>query len=346
MSVTDVRRDGPNPCRTSTAAERSTIRSLPAGLALYPSCQPRTTGSKSDARGRPDSVARRRRPSSSSPHRHVATLPRRYDRSRGAITSHGMIEPMPGPAPPPASVASRPAKEGATLDFRSRHGARRGLPSTVATLALISLLAACGGGGTSGDVSTASESAVAGSALGSPTAARRAGLCDGGRLTVGDLVSIDKSWNAGVADATARAREWRGDAQLVQLSIGCRPLEPALRWQGTFYSREAQSFFLSDTGQTEPAEVEPTDVPILPTDQLSFRRFQLSLARAGYAADDEFGAASGVSVRLNTAAAPFGPPGLPPDVVIYHVAIDNQGEVRDLFVSSVDWTIRSYPPGG
>ena len=54
------------------------------------------------------------------------------------------------------------------------------------------------------------------------------------------------------------------------------------------------------------------------------------------------GVDGGVVIRLNVPEDPFGPPGTPQDVV-YHVAVDDQGEVRDLFVSAADWTIHQYP---
>ena len=83
-------------------------------------------------------------------------------------------------------------------------------------------------------------------------------------------------------------------------------------------------------------------MPVLPTEQLSFGQLQRSLARAGYPDRTELGAAGGVTVRLNAVEEPFGPPDLPTGAVVYHVAVDDQGEVRDLFVSGVDWTVHQY----
>ena len=165
--------------------------------------------------------------------------------------------------------------------------------------------------------------------------------CANGRLTVGDLPAVDAAWAAGMEETTERARAWKTDARLVRLRVACQPLEMAFRWQGRYYSDGAQSFFLSDTKETEPAEVEPGSVPTLPLDRVSFRRLYLSLSRAGYPDDRALTAASGVTVRLNAPEDPFGPPGTPQDVV-YHVAVDNQGTVQDLFVSAADWTIHPY----
>lgn len=169
-----------------------------------------------------------------------------------------------------------------------------------------------------------------------------AGPCRDGRLMVSDLTGIDKEWVAGVQAAIAKGLAWRADARLIRLRVGCGVLESSYRWQGMFYSESAQSFFLSDTGEQDPAEVEASEISTLPTGALSFVGLQNALARAGYADDTLVSASSGVEVRLNTDAEPFGPPSAPKNVVYYHVALDDQGVVRDLFVSADDWIIYLY----
>ena len=213
------------------------------------------------------------------------------------------------------------------------------LPSAL----LVACLAACGGVAAPPPPATGPAPTVTPAATRPPTAQATTVVesCAGGRLTVGDLVRVDEERDAGIAAATERAKSWRGDARLVSLRVACQPLEPTFRWQGRFYSDRAQSFFLSDTGETEPAEVEPSSVPTLPVDRLAFRELQLVLAQAGHADEDRLNPATGVEVRLNAPTDPFGPPGTPPDVV-YHVAIDDQGEVRDLFVSGADWLLYPY----
>jgi hypothetical protein len=165
--------------------------------------------------------------------------------------------------------------------------------------------------------------------------------CAGGRLRVGDLASIGDEWGAGVQSAIETARAWRPDAMLVTMQVGCAPLEAGFRWQGTFYSQTAQSFFFSDTGMSEPAEVDPASVPALPIEEVNFRELHLALARAGYDEDAELNPATGATVRLNAPTDPFGPPGTPQGLV-YYVAVTGQGTVQDLFVSSPGWTIHSY----
>ena len=165
--------------------------------------------------------------------------------------------------------------------------------------------------------------------------------CAGGRLRVGDLAAVGDEWVAGVQSAIETAHAWRPDARLVTVQVGCAPLEAGFRWQGTFYSQTAQSFFFSDTGMTKPAEVDPASVPALPIEEVNFRELHLALARAGYGEDAELNPATGATVRLNAPTDPFGPPETPPGLV-YHVAIEGQGTVKDLFVSSPGWKIYSY----
>ena len=225
-------------------------------------------------------------------------------------------------------------------DDRGKHGSLA--RALVFLIVGVLFLTACGGVATPPSQPTGSATAPPTQPpLVRPTPVVAVKPCHAGRLTVGDLRAIDANWQVGVRAATERARRWRADARLVWLRVACQPLEPQFRWQGTFYAESAQSFFLSDTGQTRPAEVEPANVPTLPMDRISFSEFQRSLARAGYADDAELSPTSGVMVRLNTPLDPFGPPGIPEDVV-YHVAIEGSGEERDLFVSAADWTLYDY----
>jgi hypothetical protein len=165
--------------------------------------------------------------------------------------------------------------------------------------------------------------------------------CASGRLRVGDLPAVGDEWVAGVQTAIRAASSWRPDAQLVIVQVGCEPLEPAFRWNGTFYSRTAQSFFYSDTGMSDPAEIDPNSVPALPLEEVDFRQLHVALARAGYGDDAELDPAGGVTIRLNSPTDAFGPPGTPQGLV-YHVAVVGLGTVQDLFVSSPGWTIHSY----
>ena len=227
----------------------------------------------------------------------------------------------------------------------ARHGAR--LCRLLAPVAVVLVVTACGGIAQPPPPPTVAPTPAVAPPTSQlpPTAVLPLAPCLNGRLLVGDLLAIEAEWQAGAAAAAERARQWQADARLVQLRIGCQPLAADFRWQGTFYSDSAQSYFFSDTGQTEPAEDDPGTIPTLPTDGLSFQQLHLALARAGQADTDAFNPASGVTVRLNTPASPFGPPGIP-EAVVYYVAVDLPGETRDLFVSQADWSIYSYRSGG
>jgi len=165
--------------------------------------------------------------------------------------------------------------------------------------------------------------------------------CAGGRLRVGDLAAVGDEWGAGVQSAIETAHAWRPDARLVTVQVGCAPLEAGFRWQGTFYSETAQSFYYSDTGLTEPAEIDPASVPALPIEEVNFREFHRVLAKSGVIDAAELNPATGAIVRLNAPGDPFGPPGTPQGLV-YYVGVMGQATVKDLFVSSQDWTMYPY----
>lgn len=224
-------------------------------------------------------------------------------------------------------------------------GRRPSPPLAVAALSLL-LLAGCSGMA----MPQPQIAEVAPTATPSPTPPVLARLtpeprCAGGRLRLADLAAVGDEWATGVQTAIEDALAWRPDARLVTVQVGCVPLETGFRWHGTFYSQSAQSFYFSDTGLSEPAEADPASVPALPLEQVDFRELHLALARAGYEEDAELNPATGATVRLNAPIDPFGPPDAPPGL-IYHVAVIDQGNVQDLFVSGTNWTIYFYRDEG
>lgn len=112
--------------------------------------------------------------------------------------------------------------------------------------------------------------------------------------------------------------------------------------QATFYSRTAQAYFSSDTGEVEPAGLDPTQVPTLETNDLSFGLVHRALVKSGYDDAALISATNGVDVRVNAATLPFGPPDAPKDTILYHVSLERLGEIRDLFVSGADGTVFQY----
>src|SRR5829696_8638461 len=166
--------------------------------------------------------------------------------------------------------------------------------------------------------------------------------CASGTLLIGELPAIDRAWQKGIEEATANATEWQQDAVISSLRVVCQLFETEFRWQATFYSRNAQAFYSSDTREVVPASIVESDVPELRVNQLSFALLHDALNRAGYGDEIEISPSSGVDIRINTETVPFGPPEAPDDVILYHVAIERLGEVRDVFVDGRDGIIYSY----
>jgi hypothetical protein len=224
------------------------------------------------------------------------------------------------------------------------HLRRRGAPLFVIGLVLaLSLLAGCAGPSAARAPTTVTPSSPATRDVeASPTTGSRS-VCTDGRLLVGNLPQMDLDWRSGLETAAAKARAWQPDARLTRLRVGCQLFESGFRWQATFYSDNAQTFFASDTGETQPAEVAPQDVPTLPTDKISFGLLRRALAKSGYGDLDPISASTGVDLRLNTNAIPFGPPSAPKGALIYHVAIEKLGETKDVFVDGTDGSVYRYP---
>ena len=166
--------------------------------------------------------------------------------------------------------------------------------------------------------------------------------CASGTLRIGDLPAIDRAWQRGIEEATAKATEWQQDAVLSNLRVVCQLFEPGFRWQATFYSRNAQAFFSSDTREVVPASVDEAAVPALDVSRLSFALLHDALVGAGYGDGIEISPSTGVDIRVNSGASPFGPPEAPDGVILYHVAIEWLGEVRDIFVDGRNGSIYLY----
>jgi hypothetical protein len=202
-------------------------------------------------------------------------------------------------------------------------------------LALLCIsLVGCAGPASSQDPQTQQPTATstATTAEASPTTSGKRLICSDGRLLIGDLTAMDQEWQAGVQSATTKAQQWQDDVRLTRLRVGCQLFESGFRWQAMYYSESAQTFYASDTGETEPAEVAPEDVPTLPTESIDLGLLRRALAKSGFKDGDVISASIGVDIRFNTDKVRFGPPEAPKDVLIYHVAIERNGETRDVFV--------------
>ncbi len=208
---------------------------------------------------------------------------------------------------------------------------------TMAALVLV-LLGGCTGIGTPAPVPTANPLPPTATPDPEPTGEVIHSRCAEGVLTVADIPAMDAEWAAGLQRALEKAQAWRGDARLVTLQIGCSPLEEGFRWNGQFYSNTAQAYFSSDTGLTTPAEIAPAAVVTLPLDRMSFAELHKTIAKSGYGNETRISPTSGITIRLNAPTDPFGPPGIPNDVVV-HVALEAETDTQDLYVSAANWTL-------
>jgi hypothetical protein len=166
--------------------------------------------------------------------------------------------------------------------------------------------------------------------------------CAVGRLKIGDLEGADGTLAKGLEAATAKAQAWQKDVRLYTLRLGCPLLTTGYQWEGTYFSKTAQAFFSTDTGQIDASDDDPDSIPTLASESLSLRPVYRSLVRAGFTDTLLLGASGGVTIRPSTEAQPFGPPSAPRDQTYAHVAIEERGQVTDVWVSMTDGTIYRY----
>jgi hypothetical protein len=166
--------------------------------------------------------------------------------------------------------------------------------------------------------------------------------CIEGRLRIRDLANADQHLGDGLSKIDQRAKAWQQDAQLVELRLSCPLLKTGLQWEGTFFSETAQANFSTDTSSVEPAEDAPSDVPFLDVSNVSFQVAHRSLLRAGFSDELKLAAASSVTIRRSTNENEFGPPTAPKGAVYIHVAVEERGVIKDLWINAQDGTIYRY----
>lgn len=179
-----------------------------------------------------------------------------------------------------------------------------------------------------------------------PGGAETAAPCQDGRLRIRDLADLDNGFSDELAELSTQATTWQQDARLVELRLACPLLTTGLDLEGTFFSETAQANFLTDTADIEPAEEAPEDVPFLDIDGEAFAEAYRSLLRAGFSEDLLLASASSVTVRLSTDLNSFGPPIAPRGVVYVHVAVEERGQIKDVWIDATDGTIYRYEMEG
>jgi hypothetical protein len=167
--------------------------------------------------------------------------------------------------------------------------------------------------------------------------------CFDGRLRIRDLAQADPYMAEGLEHVLNMGKEWEPDAQLFSLRLGCPLLETGFQLEGTFFSRTAQAFYTTGTGEVQASNADPDSIPRFETKhgvRISF--VYNSLVQAGFDENALLGAAGGVTIQPNTENQPFGPPTAPKDDVYYHVSIMQRGEVIDVWVASQDGNVYRY----
>lgn len=166
--------------------------------------------------------------------------------------------------------------------------------------------------------------------------------CADGSMRIRDFVLADASLAAGIEQTGEAALAWEEDARLYALQVRCPLLESGFEWDGTYFSEQAQAFWQSGTRESNAANDDPDTIRTLVTDGISFQQLNRSLLRAGYSEDLIINVSTGVTIRYNTVENPFGPPNAPVNVILFHVAIEERGEVKDVWVSAEDGTVFRY----
>jgi len=146
-----------------------------------------------------------------------------------------------------------------------------------------------------------------------------------------------------MAEQSRRLDSWKEIADYVGKDV-----RTAMRWaksDGLPVRRVAgvrgRSVF-AFTGEIDASDDNPDDVPTLSVDGLSVRQVYRSLTRAGFTDDLLLSAAGGLTIRPSTEAMPFGPPAAPRGQTYAHVAIEERGQVTDVWVSLADGTVYRY----
>lgn len=166
--------------------------------------------------------------------------------------------------------------------------------------------------------------------------------CANSRLRIGDLESVDTTIESGLQRAVEEARRWQPDARLYTLRLGCPLLTTGVQWEGVFFSETAQAFYSTDTARIDAVNDPPETIPTLDPAGINMREVYRSLIRAGFSDDLQLTAQGGVTIRQSTEAHPFGPPSAPRNQVYAHLAIEVDGQITDVWVSTADRTIYRY----
>ena len=217
----------------------------------------------------------------------------------------------------------------ATASTQPRRTSRRRLVAAV----FASVLAGCGGPSLSDPVTVTPAPPTPSPTPEPPTAAvgQTVGApCESGRLRFADLPLMDEQWQDGLAVARGRALDWQADAMLVELRVACGLFEPGFRWQATYYSRDAQALYATDTAEVVPVNLEPQAFEALREEEIDFKAVQDALADADFT--DDTAALESITLLVGTRERSIGPTEAPEDTAIAHVRVQSGGRIVELYL--------------
>jgi len=183
-------------------------------------------------------------------------------------------------------------------------------------------------------VTIAAPTAATGATTGAP--------CESGTLRIKHLPAISERWLSGVNTSGERAMAWKDDSIFVELAVSCELFESGFRWQTTWFSRDAQSYFRADTAEVIPANADPDTIKLLPKGDVDFERLMaVLLADPGLDLQTTY-LITKLEVRVSTPERRLGPNEVPTDRLIYHVTVQTPGQNVELYVDLEDEKVYRY----
>ncbi len=168
-----------------------------------------------------------------------------------------------------------------------------------------------------------------------------AGICESGRLHVGQIPELAGPWAITIEADRSLAVEWRPDAVLVTTDLGCgfRADQPRIRT--TFFSADARGLWDPETAQLRPLDPGDPAPKELPAANVDWDVVHDTIVGLGFTDDDQIGA-SGITVRLRTDQARFGPDSIPSETVVVHLTIGDGAATRDVYLDGVTGETYSF----
>ncbi|HEV2527579.1 MAG TPA: hypothetical protein VGT61_03880 [Thermomicrobiales bacterium] len=168
-------------------------------------------------------------------------------------------------------------------------------------------------------------------------------VCATGRLHIGQIPDLDAPWSITVEADRSLAVEWRPDAVLVATDLGCGFLTDQPRIRTTFYSADARGLWDPETAQLRPLDPGAPAPKELPAGVVDWPTVYAAIIGLGFSDDDQVGA-SGITVRLKTNEAHFGPDTIPAETVVVHLTVGDGAATSDVYVDAETGETFSFNP--